>query len=497
MKKCLQKIAIVLGVAVILSSSFYPSAMISVAQVEDTGKAGLQFYQNIGDVTVKKQNSVFLQEAENGGIVLWDWKQNEQKSYLTGTKNYWNKQGNLEKSKLKVKISKKNTQSFKYVLSFMKESAQGEIYLFFEKKNQQKSMYIVASKDGTIKQRGIIDLKILGKKKQYTLDDMKIVNKNKIGILYSDLSNKEETKKKVLFVNTKNGTANNKTDIEWNKNKSEFLKSSFLWEGDFIYSVQGSKILIINSERQDKRLIEIPKEFHDFSVCMSGNTIFLFDLEKGVYYYNMESSNQLEQMDSAIPNINGNYKVAAVTVTKEKDIMYISLSKEVFAGEEQEQSYQILKYQLGQTEKPMKIISADYKEYSLAQELVADADWIFSGTVKNIIYENLNIGTTSDRDSFMPYTIFEIDVSKVYKGDIKDKTVYIKRLGGISDFTICEVAGAPKIEYGNRYLFVAETFENSYPSLLNLNQCTFNLDTETEDTQHRGITYSQILKAVG
>ena len=107
----------------------------------------------------------------------------------------------------------------------------------------------------------------------------------------------------------------------------------------------------------------------------------------------------------------------------------------------------------------------------------------------------MDIGTTAEENSFMPYTIFEIEVSKVYKGDIKNQTVYIKRLGGISDFTICEVEGAPKIEYGNRYLFVAKTFENSYPSLLNLNQCTFNLDTETEDTQHNGISYSQILKA--
>lgn len=230
---------------------------------------------------------------------------------------------------------------------------------------------------------------------------------------------------------------------------------------------------------------------------MTGNTVFLFDSEKGVYYYNIESSNQLEQMDSCVPNIAGDYKVASVTVTKEKDTMYISLSKEAFLGEELTQSYQILKYQLGQTEKSVKIISADYKEYSSAQELVADADWVFSGTVKKITYEKVDIGIAAEENSLMPYTIFEIEVSKVYKGDIKDQTVYIKRLGGIFDFTICEVEEAPKIEYGNRYLFVAKTFENSYSSLLNLNQCTFNLDTETEDIQHRGITYSQILKAVG
>lgn len=153
----------------------------------------------MGNVTAKKQNSIFFQEAENGGFVHWNWKQNKQKSYLTGTRNYWDKQGNLEKSKLKIKLSKKNTQDLKYVLSFMKESANGDIYLFFEKKNQQKAMYITAGSDGTVKQRGELDLKILGKKKQYALDDMKIANKNKIGILYSDVSDKEETKKKVLF----------------------------------------------------------------------------------------------------------------------------------------------------------------------------------------------------------------------------------------------------------------------------------------------------------
>lgn len=501
MRKSLWKVVAFLGMAAMLNSGLKLPAIISTVQAKDIQTESLQSYENIGNITIEKQNQTFLQQAENKGLVLWNWKQNKQQSYLMGTRNYWNQKGKLEKTKVKIKLSKK-TQKLQYALSFMKENEQGDLYLFLEKKNQHKAMYITAQADGTIKQSGMLDLTVLGKKTRYTLDDMKIVNKNQMAILCSVVNNEEEeTKKKILFVNTKNGTASKeKTKIEWNENKSRFLDSSFLWEKNFIYSVQDSKVLILDLEQQNKRIIKIPEEFHNFSICMTENTVFLFDLEKGIYYYDIESSNQWEQMDAAVPKITGNYKVAAITVAKEKDSIYLLLLKEASESEEmtQTQSYQLLKYQLGSTEKVVQTIAGDYKVYSSAQELVTDADWIFTGTVKNITYENVDIGTTKAEETatLLPYTIFEIEVSKVYKGDIKEQTVFIKRLGGISDSILYEVEGASKIEYGNNYLFAAKTYETSYPSFLNMNQGSFNLDTETEDTQHMGITYSEILKAV-
>lgn len=45
----------------------------------------------------------------------------------------------------------------------------------------------------------------------------------------------------------------------------------------------------------------------------------------------------------------------------------------------QTQSCQLLKYQLGLTEKVVQTITADYKEYRSAREFVTNADWIFTG----------------------------------------------------------------------------------------------------------------------
>ena len=83
---------------------------------------------------------------------------------------------------------------------------------------------------------------------------------------------------------------------------------------------------------------------------MARKTIFLFDLENGVYYYNIENSNQLEHMDSVSSNISGNNKIISITVTKEKDSMYILLSENK-EKKSRIESYQLLKYQLKQTEK--------------------------------------------------------------------------------------------------------------------------------------------------
>ena len=209
----------------------------------------MRSYQNVGNITIEKQNQIFNQEIKNGEFVLWNWKQNKKQSYLVGIRNYWNKKGNLEKSKIKLPIKRES----KYSLSFMKETTQGNIYLFFENKNQQKAMYLTAQADGTITQTGTFDLKTLGNKKQYSLDDMKIIKNNQLAILYSIINNKGKTKKKVLFLNTKNGNISyEKTTIEWKENTNKFLQNSFQWENKFLYSMQSSKILILDFEKQKK-----------------------------------------------------------------------------------------------------------------------------------------------------------------------------------------------------------------------------------------------------
>ena len=90
---------------------------------------------------------------------------------------------------------------------------------------------------------------------------------------------------------------------------------------------------------------------------------------------------------------------------------------------------------------------ADYPMYDTAQNLVDAADLVFTGKVENIRYEMLDIKMESGPDSMtgleeaskVPYTIFEIKVSNVYKGNTTDETIYLKRPGGNFDTIVYEI----------------------------------------------------------
>lgn len=153
-------------------------------------------------------------------------------------------------------------------------------------------------------------------------------------------------------------------------------------------------------------------------------------------------------------------------------------------------------------------ISADYPEYENANMLVDSTDLIFSGTVKDISYEKLDVRTEKEEGSEtdgeeLPYTIFEISVDQVYKGSIDGDTIRIKRLGEQTDDTEHDLSDAVEISIGNKYLFLTETYEDSYPSLVNTAQSVYNM----EDAQGEGavsdgkssdqdITLSDIMKII-
>lgn len=153
-------------------------------------------------------------------------------------------------------------------------------------------------------------------------------------------------------------------------------------------------------------------------------------------------------------------------------------------------------------------ISAEYPEHEDANTLVDSANLIFSGTVKDISYEQLDVRTEKEEGSEtdgeeLPYTIFEISVDQVYKGSIDGDTIRIKRLGGQTDDTEYDLSDAVEISIGSRYLFLTETYEDSYPSLVNMAQSVYNM----EDAQGEGavsdgkssdqdITLSDIMKII-
>lgn len=148
-------------------------------------------------------------------------------------------------------------------------------------------------------------------------------------------------------------------------------------------------------------------------------------------------------------------------------------------------------------------IHVDYPAYETAQEIVDSADLLFSGTVEKISYEMLNVRTETENDSLtgssetqdIPYTIYEITVADVYKGSVEGNTISIKQPGGVFDGDQYVIDGAVSIEQGETYLFLTATYEDSYPSLLNVTQALYDL--KEPELSHDGITLSQILDIVG
>ena len=86
----------------------------------------------------------------------------------------------------------------------------------------------------------------------------------------------------------------------------------------------------------------------------------------------------------------------------------------------------------GQAEVIKQVMIEDYPMYDTAQNLVDAADLVFTGKVENITYEMMDIKMESGPDSMtgleeaskVPYTIFEIKVSNIYKGNTTDETIY-------------------------------------------------------------------------
>ena len=89
-------------------------------------------------------------------------------------------------------------------------------------------------------------------------------------------------------------------------------------------------------------------------------------------------------------------------------------------------------------EKSVTVLQADYPQYNTAEELVESSNLVFTGTVKNIEYQMIDVGTGEGPDEDtgfvdneeIPYTLYTIDVDKVYKGSIDSSSIIVKRAGG-------------------------------------------------------------------
>ncbi|MCI9359143.1 MAG: hypothetical protein HFH59_16985 [Lachnospiraceae bacterium] len=120
------------------------------------------------------------------------------------------------------------------------------------------------------------------------------------------------------------------------------------------------------------------------------------------------------------------------------------------------------------------ILQAEYPQYDTAPDLVGASDLVFQGTVRNIKYQMLDVSTEKGRDQdtglleseAMPYTLYTIDVEKVYKGTIQTPTVTIKRPGGNFGNNEYIVEDASEISAGRDY-FALNTVKTECSEIIN------------------------------
>lgn len=143
------------------------------------------------------------------------------------------------------------------------------------------------------------------------------------------------------------------------------------------------------------------------------------------------------------------------------------------------------------------VLSADYPVYDTAEDLVGAADFVFSGIVESITYESIDVSDAgneaSDVENAIPYTIYEIKVSKVYQGESTEDKVYIKCPGGRIGNTEYVLDSANPIIKGETYLFLTKTYSNTYPSLLNVTQALFNMSSSAISDIEETITLNDVL----
>ena len=139
------------------------------------------------------------------------------------------------------------------------------------------------------------------------------------------------------------------------------------------------------------------------------------------------------------------------------------------------------------------VMQVSHPHYSSAQEAVDAASLVFSGTVQSWDNEELVLSEGGDP---LPHTVYQVSVEKIYKGGWEDGTVPVKVLGGELDGVSYVLEGAPTLQQGENYLFAVEVYPDSYPSLINLDQSVFAMDSDvsaTGETDAGDVTLQEML----
>lgn len=164
--------------------------------------------------------------------------------------------------------------------------------------------------------------------------------------------------------------------------------------------------------------------------------------------------------------------------------------------------YKINQVDDSKEETSVTVLQVDYPQYNTAEELVESSDLVFTGTVKNIEYQMIDVSTGEGPDEDtgfvdneeIPYTLYTIDVDKICKGSVDSSTIIVKRAGGNFGDEEYVVENASEISKGKNYLFVTKIYEDNYPSLLNADQSSYDMDVPQTAMEGEEIMLSDILK---
>lgn len=163
------------------------------------------------------------------------------------------------------------------------------------------------------------------------------------------------------------------------------------------------------------------------------------------------------------------------------------------------------------------IMSADWPIYKNAEELTEAGNIVVLGKVTGISFQMLDRMTAeppaedSDEENCYLNTIYDIEVLTSYKG-FSSETIKVRVLGGMEGVYLKEqlavlgnrasegislLEGMPEMEIGQTYLFVLYQYEDTMPTLINVEQGIYEIDAPLEKDEYSYVSPKEIISSFG
>lgn len=163
--------------------------------------------------------------------------------------------------------------------------------------------------------------------------------------------------------------------------------------------------------------------------------------------------------------------------------------------------------------KEVVLMDASFPTYNNIDELANQADLIIEGKILKSSFKLINIaeepadpndeklnpgGDISDSPA-IPYTIYDVEVQKNYKGKAAEKEIIqVKQVGGEDQKHTFKVEDSEELKTNENYVMFLATFENSPASLLNPVQGSYTVEDDGtikgNEKNHIKIEMNNLLK---